>query len=98
MVRNTPRVSGFLGTGVHPVPVSDAEMLSVVEKMKGDDTEKLTVNLTVDDYIKITDGPFKDTEGKIKSVDEITGQIKVIISMFGRDTEVELDFSQVKSI
>ena len=98
VVRNTPRVSGFLGTGVHPVPVSDKEMLSVVEKMKGDDAEKHTVNIEVGDYVKITDGPFKDTEGKITGVDEITGQIKVTISMFGRDTEVELDFSQVKSI
>jgi transcriptional antiterminator NusG len=91
-------VSGFLGTGVHPVPVSDAEMLSVVEKMKGNDTEKHTVHIEVNDYVKITDGPFKDTEGKITNVDEITGKIKVTISMFGRDTEVELDFSQVKSI
>ena len=98
VVRNTPRVSGFLGTGVHPVPVTDAEMLAVVEKMKGDDTEKHSVDLAVDDYIKITDGPFKDTEGKVTNVDEVTGQVKVAISMFGRDTEVELDFSQVKSI
>ena len=48
--------------------------------------------------VKITSGPFKDTEGKIINIDEITGQLKVVISMFGRDTEVELDFTQVKAI
>lgn len=98
VVRNTPRVSGFLGTGVHPVAVSDKEMLSVVEKMKESKDEKHSVNLEIDDFVKITDGPFKETEGKIVSIDEITGQLKVVISMFGRDTEVELDFVQVKSI
>ncbi len=98
VVRNTPRVSGFLGTGVHPVPISDEEMLSVVEKIKGDSVEKHSVNIAVDDYVKIINGPFKDTDGKISNVDEITGQVKVSISMFGRDTEVELDFSEVKLI
>ena len=98
VVRNTPRVSGFLGTGVHPVPVSDAEMLAVVEKMKTDSKEVHSVDLSINDFVKISDGPFKDTEGKIINIDEITGQVKVVISMFGKDTEVELDFSQVKSI
>jgi transcriptional antiterminator NusG len=78
--------------------VSDKEMLSVVEKMKESKDEKHSVNLEIDDFVKITDGPFKETEGKIVSIDEITGQLKVVISMFGRDTEVELDFVQVKSI
>jgi transcriptional antiterminator NusG len=98
VVRNTPRVSGFLGTGVHPVPVSDTEMLAVVKKMKESKTDKHSVNLELNDLVKITSGPFKDTEGKIINIDEITGQLKVVISMFGRDTEVELDFTQVKAI
>ena len=99
VVRNTPRVSGFLGTGVHPVPVSDKEMLAVVEKMKeANNKEKHSVNLEIGDLVKIIDGPFKDTEGKIIEIDEITGQVKVSVSMFGRDTEVELDFSQLKAV
>lgn len=98
VVRNTPRVSGFLGTGIHPVPISDKEMLDIVEKMKESKSNKHSVNLEVNDFVKITDGPFKGTEGKILSIDEVTGQLKIIISMFGRDTEVELDFTQVKSI
>jgi transcriptional antiterminator NusG len=98
VVRNTPRVSGFLGTGVHPVPISDKEMLDIVEKMKESKNDKHSVNLEIGDFVKITDGPFKETEGKILSIDEVTGQLKIIISMFGRDTEVELDFTQVKSI
>ena len=98
VVRNTPRVSGFLGTGVHPVPVSDKEMLGVVKKMKESKNERHVVNMGVDDFVKIIEGPFKDTEGKVLSVDEITGQLKIVISMLGRDTEVELDVTQVKAI
>ncbi len=99
MVRNTPRVSGFLGTGVHPVPVSDKEILTVIEKIKGGNKqERASVELEVGDLVKIVNGPFKDSEGKVLEIDEITGLIKVGIAMFNRDVEVELDFSQVKII
>jgi len=97
VVRNTPRVSGFLGTGIHPVPVTDKEMIDVVEKMKGSQKSH-SVNLEIGDLIKIVDGPFKNTEGKIEEIDEITGELKVVVSMFGRDTEVIIDMVQVKSL
>ncbi len=98
VVRNTPRVSGFLGTGVHPVPVTDKEILAVIEKMKNNDKEKVEVELSVGDLVKIISGPFKDSEGKITEIDNENGLVKVSIQMFGRDTEVELDFSQLKSL
>ena len=97
VVRNTPRVSGFLGTGIHPVAVTDDEMIDVIEKMKGSQTA-LSINFEVDDLVKIIDGPFKDTEGKIIEIDEVTGELKLVVLMFGRDTEVIIDMIQVKSI
>jgi transcriptional antiterminator NusG len=59
---------------------------------------KHTIDLVVDDIIKITDGPFKDLEGKVSEVDDNRGKIKVLVSMFGRETPVELDFLQVKKL
>ena len=97
VVRNTPRVTGFVGTGVNPVPVTDGEMLAVVNRMKADDT-KHEVLFAGGEAVIVTDGPFKDTEGKVLSFDPITGKVKVSVAMFGRDTEVELDSLQVKSI
>lgn len=97
VVRNTPRVTGFVGTGVNPVPVTDKEMLDVVNRMK-QDTSKHESAFAVGEPVVIIDGPFKETEGTIINFDPITGKVKVSVSMFGRETEVELDSLQVKSI
>ena len=97
VVRNTPRVTGFLGTGVHPVPVTETEIADVLERMKGE-RGRHSIAFDVGEPVKIIDGPFSDTEGIVKSVDKDSGQVTVSVSMFGRDTEVELDFAQVKAI
>jgi transcriptional antiterminator NusG len=97
VVRNTPRVTGFVGTGVNPVPVTDKEMLDVVNRMK-QDTSKHESAFAVGEPVVIVDGPFKETEGSITSFDAITGKVKVSVSMFGRETEVELDSLQVQAI
>jgi len=97
VVRNTQRVNGFLGTGIHPVPVSDKEMLEVIEKVKGG-KEKHSLKLQIGDVVKITDGPFKGVDGKIMNIDEITGEVTLKVSMFGQDTEVILDIVQIKAI
>lgn len=97
VVRNTPRVTGFVGSGVQPVPLSDAEVNDLFKRMNAD-TVKHTTNLEVNDAVIITDGPFKDLEGKVSEVDEERGKIKVLVSMFGRETPVELDFLQVRKI
>ncbi len=97
LVRNTPRVTGFVGSGVYPVPLDRKEVDMIFSRMNNDDV-KHTIDLVVDEIVKITDGPFKDLEGKVSEVDDKHGKIKVLVSMFGRETPVELDFLQVKKI
>jgi len=97
VVRNTPRVTGFVGAGVTPVPLDQAEIDALFKRMKSD-TVKHTVNLEVGDAVIVSDGPFKEFEGKVSEVDEARGKVKVLVSMFGRETPVELDFLQIKKI
>jgi len=95
VVRNTPRVTGFVGAGVNPVPLKKEEVEYLFKKMNTNVT-KHKINLVIDETVLIIDGPFKDLEGKVSSIDEERGKIKVLVSMFGRETPVELDFLQVK--
>jgi transcriptional antiterminator NusG len=97
VVRNTPRVTGFVGSGVFPVPISKAELDHLFSRMNSNGP-KHTIDLSADDIVKIIDGPFKDLEGKVSAVDEDRGKVKILVSMFGRETPVELDFLQVKRI
>ncbi len=97
VVRNTPRVTGFVGSGVYPVPLSQKEIDELFSRMNKD-TAKHKIDLMVGEVIIITDGPFKDLEGKVEEVDEERGKVKVNVSMFGRETPVEIDFLQVKKI
>jgi transcriptional antiterminator NusG len=97
VVRNTPRVTGFVGSGVYPVPIDKKEVDSLFARMNAGKVMH-RVDLSVDDGVMITDGPFKDLEGKVKEVDEERGKVKVLVSMFGRETPVELDFLQIKKI
>lgn len=94
-VRNTPRVTGFVGSGTQPVPLDPRELAELMKRM-ATDTVKHKIDFAVDDRVIITDGPFRELEGKIGEVDENRGKVKVLVSMFGRDTPVELDFLQVK--
>lgn len=97
VVRNTPRVTGFVGSGTQPVPLSKEELDSLMKRMS-EDTPKHKVDLSLDDMVIITDGPFKELEGKVGEIDESRGKVKVLVSMFGRETPVELDFLQVKRV
>lgn len=97
VVRNTPRVTGFVGSGTQPVPLQKQELDALMRRMEAD-TPKHKVDLTPDDMIVIVDGPFKDLEGKVGEVDEERGKVKALVSMFGRETPVELDFLQVKKV
>ena len=97
VVRNTPRVTGFVGSGVHPVPLDAKEVESLFSRMSKADV-KHTIDMVKNDIVKITDGPFKDMEGKVNEVDDSRGKVKVLVSMFGRETPVELDFLQIKKI
>jgi transcription termination/antitermination protein NusG len=97
VVRNTPRVTGFIGAGTIPTPISKDEIKSLQKRM-GVEEPKYKIDVVVGNAVKIIDGPFKDYDGKISEVDEKRGKIKVLVSMFGRETPVELDFLQVKKI
>ena len=97
VVRNTPRVTGFIGSGVVPVPLEKKEVEELFSRMS-DDSLKHNIDLVKDEPVQINDGPFKDFEGKVSEVDETRGKVKVLVSMFGRETPVELDFLQVKKI
>ena len=97
VVRNTPRVTGFVGAGVNPVPLDKSEVDVLFGRMRSD-TVKHNIDLAVGESVIVTDGPFKDLEGKVSEVDDERGKVKVLVSMFGRETPVELDFLQVKKI
>jgi transcriptional antiterminator NusG len=97
VVRNTPRVTGFVGSGIYPVPIDKKEMEDLFGRMNAHNV-KHKIDLSVNDAITIVDGPFKDLEGKVSEVDEERGKVKVLVAMFGRETPVELDFLQVKKI
>jgi transcriptional antiterminator NusG len=97
VVRNTPRVTGFVGSGVYPVPIDAKEVESLFSRMNAG-TPKHNIDLEVDDQVRIGDGPFKDLEGKVNEIDEERGKVKVLVNMFGRETPVELDFLQVSKI
>lgn len=97
VVRNTPRVTGFVGAGVSPVPLDAKEVETLFARMQKSDTQH-AIDLSIGDLVKVADGPFKDFEGKVAEVDTQRGKIKVLVSMFGRETPVELDFLQVKKV
>lgn len=97
VVRNTPNVTGFVGFGVHPSPVDEEEMKRI-KKIMNIQEPKYKIDLSLGDLVRITDGPLKGFEGKVSEIDEEKGKIKVLVSMFGRETPVNLDFLQVKKI
>jgi len=97
VVRNTPRVTGFVGSGTQPVPLTPAEYESLMARM-ATDTVKHKLDFAPGDIVTIVDGPFKELEGRVGEVDEKSGKVKVLVSMFGRETPVELDFLQLKRV
>lgn len=97
IIRNTPGVTGFVGTGTDPTPVSDAE-ISKIKKRMGVEDPKHMINFTIGEVVSITDGPFKGFDGSINEIDNTKGKVRVMVSMFGRDTSVELDALQVKKV
>lgn len=97
VVRNTPNVTGFIGSGTTPIPVSDSEMRNI-KKRTGLEEPKYKIDVEPGDTVTIVDGPFKDFDGTVSDMDEQKGKLKVLVSMFGRETPVELDFLQIKKL
>ncbi len=98
VVRNTPRVTGFVGADpTKPTPLSYEEVQSLLARTGGSEP-KFKVDVRVGDLVRITDGPFKDYDGRVSEVDEQRGRVKVLVPVFGRDTAVELDSLQIKKV
>lgn len=95
VVRNTPNVTGFVGSGTTPVPIAPEEF-KIIQKRMGTSEPKFKIDFSIGDIVIILDGPFANYEGVVNNIDEEKGKIKVLISIFGRETPVELDFTQVK--
>lgn len=95
VVRNTPNVTGFVGSGTTPTPISDEEVKALQKRM-GIEEPTFKIDVTPGMPVQIVDGPFKNTEGKVSEVDEARGKVKVLVSLFGRETPVELDSLQIK--
>src|SRR3989344_1293425 len=97
VVRNTPRVTGFLGAGTTPIPVSVKDMEDLMKRMQAGEPE-FQIDFEVGANVKVLDGPFKGFDGKVSEIDQERGKIKVLVNMFGRDTPVELDSLQIKKV
>ena len=96
-MRNTPGVTGFVGTGAKPVPLHDAEAEQILEQM-GYMENRIKVNFAEGESVRIINGPFEDFAGVVQEISPEKGKMKVSVSMFGRDTLVELEFSQVEKM
>lgn len=97
VVRNTPNVTGFVGSGTIPTPISDTEIKKIMKRI-GVTEPKYKIDVILGQAVKIIDGPFKNFEGKVSEIDEEKGKVKILVSIFGRETPVELDFLQIKKI
>lgn len=96
-VRTTPGITGFVGIGDQPTPLSEAEVNNI-QKFVSSPAPRFKTKLSVGEAVKITDGPFSDFLGTVSEVDEAKGKVKVLVSIFGRETPVELDFLQVAKV
>jgi len=97
VVRNTPGVTGFIGSGTTPISLAESEIKEIQKRM-GVEEPKYKIDIDLGSPVRIIDGPFKDFEGKVSKIDEQRGRIKVLISVFGRETPAELDFLQIKKL
>lgn len=97
IVRNTPSVTGFVGSGAEPTPLGRDEMEKIMKRM-GREEPKHKIDFNIGEVVNITDGPFKGFDGSINEIDPAKGKLKVLVNMFGRETPVELDSLQVKRV
>ncbi|MBM3136064.1 MAG: transcription termination/antitermination protein NusG [Chloroflexi bacterium] len=98
VVRNTPGVTGFVGTGNKPIPLPDHEVKIILKQVKVEAPPKIKVGYSVGQSVKIVEGPFAEFNGVVDGIDPTRGKVKVLVSLFGRDTPVELDFSEVQRV
>jgi len=97
VVRNTPGVTSFVGHGNRPTPLEESEVKAILKQME-EEAPKVRVSYQVGQAVKITDGPFTDFEGIVDAIDHERGRVRVLVSFFGREAPVELDFLQVSRL
>ena len=99
LVKNTPKVTGFLGSGNKPMPVSDKEVARIIGSIEeGVQTAKPTIMFEIGENVRVTDGPFASFNGSVEQVDEDRARLRVTVSIFGRATPVELEYNQVEKL